>query len=71
MIRKKYNFKPLHVDSVGSGESSNESLVDGSILVGSHSEKVDFVTLNKMNELEQPTPFEVSNVPESVNITEQ
>lgn len=71
MIRKKYNFTPLHVDSKDSGDTSNENLVDGAILVGSQSEKVDFATLNKMHELEQPTPFEVSNVPESVNITEQ
>lgn len=63
MIRTKTNFKPLTTASSGSGDTLNENITDGLALIGANSDKVTIDTLNKMDKLEQPTPFDMSDMP--------
>ena len=65
MIRTKNNFKPFQCPC-GSGSSMNQDLIDGAIPMNSYSEKISLDLQNQMNELEQPTPFQVDQIPEGI-----
>lgn len=66
MVRTKNNFTPLHTTCNGFGDSKNEDITDGLTLVMANSDKVTLDAVNKMDKLEQPTPFDTATIPENL-----
>lgn len=66
MIRTKTNFVSFRSDCSGSGKTTNDLLLDGSVALGAYSEKVTPSTLAEMSPLEQQTPYQVDQMPDVV-----